>query len=100
HTRLQGDWSSDVCSSDLEALYVERGSPISGWFAGLLHRLLENEPAVTGLLARGGNPFPDHGPRLVRAVLYEYEFTTFEERRATRSEERRVGEECRGRWGG
>src|SRR6266446_10629936 len=24
HTRLQGDWSSDVCSSDLEEVVVER----------------------------------------------------------------------------
>src|SRR5256885_13290168 len=27
HTRLQGDWSSDVCSSDLGLLHVQ---PISG----------------------------------------------------------------------
>src|SRR2546426_11728267 len=27
HTRLQGDWSSDVCSSDLDALFV---SPSKG----------------------------------------------------------------------
>src|SRR2546426_8489694 len=26
HTRLQGDWSSDVCSSDLQI--VERGKPL------------------------------------------------------------------------
>src|SRR6266446_3004393 len=24
HTRLQGDWSSDVCSSDLHAIFVRR----------------------------------------------------------------------------
>src|SRR5256885_11423936 len=27
HTRLQGDWSSDVCSSDLFAARVERARP-------------------------------------------------------------------------
>src|SRR5205807_2985832 len=26
HTRLQGDWSSDVCSSDLSMLMVSHGS--------------------------------------------------------------------------
>src|SRR5688500_20182919 len=27
HTRLQGDWSSDVCSSDLEALLIAAEHP-------------------------------------------------------------------------
>src|SRR6266566_9044969 len=60
HTRLQGDWSSDVCSSDLAT------GPPSG------------APA---------------GQRAGRRALPR--------RRATaraRSEERRVGEECRSRW--
>src|SRR6266850_5235265 len=30
HTRLQGDWSSDVCSSDLEAL-TKGVEPIGRW---------------------------------------------------------------------
>jgi lipase maturation factor len=30
-----------------------------------------------------GNPFPDRPPRFVRARLYEYRFTTPDERRAT-----------------
>src|SRR5256885_4205922 len=34
HTRLQGDWSSDVCSSDLAGCLVARGAPASS--AGLL----------------------------------------------------------------
>jgi hypothetical protein len=51
------------------------------WFQALLARLLEGSPPVLGLLAR--NPFPDHPPKYVRAVRYDYRFTTTEERRAT-----------------
>ena len=49
------------------------------WFANFMVRLLENEPAVTGLLA--ANPFPDKPPQYVRAILFKYEFTTAEQRR-------------------
>jgi lipase maturation factor 1 len=42
--------------------------------------LLENDPAVLGLFK--ANPFAKAPPRLVRAVLWQYWFTTMEERRA------------------
>jgi len=42
---------------------------------------LEGSPAVRGLLAK--TPFPDHPPKYLRAVLYQYHFTTREERAAT-----------------
>jgi lipase maturation factor 1 len=45
------------------------------WFASLCRRLLEGSPAVLALLA--DNPFPDRPPRFLRAVLYDYHFTTF-----------------------
>jgi predicted DCC family thiol-disulfide oxidoreductase YuxK len=51
------------------------------WFVRLLERLLRNAPAVTRLLER--NPFPETPPRYIRARLYEYRFTTWEEHRAT-----------------
>ncbi len=41
------------------------------WFGSFLLRLLENSPPVLSLLA---NPFPDHPPKYVRAMLYEYRF--------------------------
>ena len=44
-------------------------------------RLLEGSPQVLGLFA--GNPFRDHPPRFVRAVLWQYWFTTPAEKRAT-----------------
>jgi hypothetical protein len=51
------------------------------WMARLVTRLLEGDRATLKLL--GPNPFPDHPPRLVRARLYRYRFTTPAERRRT-----------------
>ena len=51
------------------------------WFLHLLVRLLDGSPDVLALLER--NPFPDHPPRFVRAVLYEYHFTDAATRSAT-----------------
>jgi lipase maturation factor 1 len=60
--------------------------------AHLIVRLLENEPAVTRLLAR--NPFAKRPPRYVRALLYKYEFASSRERRETNAwwKRREVGE--------
>jgi len=44
-------------------------------------RLLENDKAVLNLFA--GNPFSSAPPREVRAVLWQYWFTTLEQKRAT-----------------
>lgn len=42
-------------------------------------RLLTNDPDVLALFA--GNPFPDKPPELVRAVLWQYWFSTMKEKR-------------------
>jgi len=60
------------------ALSDYRTSP---WFVAFCVRLLEGDPEVTALLEK--NPFPDHPPRYVRAVTYDYKFSTWEERRKT-----------------
>src|SRR5256885_11082913 len=60
HTRLQGDWSSDVCSSDLGAIRANVA------------------------LDFGRKTYVEH----LRG----------EPQAHTRSEERRVGKECRSRW--
>jgi predicted DCC family thiol-disulfide oxidoreductase YuxK len=60
------------------ALGSAEGNP---WILRLAGRLLEGSPDVLELLAR--NPFPEHPPRYLRAVLYDYRFTDFRERRAT-----------------
>ncbi len=44
-------------------------------------RLLENDKDVLALFK--GNPFPQAPPRFVRAVLWQYWFTTLEEKRTT-----------------
>src|SRR3712207_8811020 len=68
HTRYWRDWSSDVCSSDL---------PSNGTTAG---RSLGGAPPPVG-----SDPVDD-GPN------------GSSEPDETRSEERRVGKECRSRW--
>jgi hypothetical protein len=44
------------------------------WFLAFEQRLLEGSPPVLGLLK--GNPFPARPPRLLRARLYQYHFTS------------------------
>ena len=51
------------------------------WFANFLFRLLQNTPDVTELLKH--NPFSETPPRYVRAMLYDYRFSTVEERKST-----------------
>jgi predicted DCC family thiol-disulfide oxidoreductase YuxK len=51
------------------------------WFVNFLARLLEGSQPVIRLLKT--NPFPDPPPRYIRAKLYEYHFTTLEERQKT-----------------
>src|SRR5256885_11363856 len=79
HTRLQGDWSSDVCSSDLPLYRV--------------HLVVE---------AMAEDRFRDR-PAYLRhclddemdAIKWTQDFRAEDH---PRSEERRVGEECRSRW--
>ncbi len=51
------------------------------WFIAFERKLLEGEPAVLGLLA--SNPFPAKPPRYIRAVLFDYRFTSLAEKRRT-----------------
>src|SRR5256885_6993208 len=83
HTRLQGDWSSDVCSSDLAI--VQRAADIAAGSTEVLRRRIR-EIAVGCEVAVGIGPRPggvQDGPC---------------HRVVGRSEERRVGKECRSRW--
>jgi hypothetical protein len=47
------------------------------WFLRFLVRLLEGSPEVLDLLR--SNPFPDHPPRYIRTVAYDYHFTRFDD---------------------
>jgi hypothetical protein len=53
----------------------------SPWVAAAEGRLLESSPPVLALFA--GNPFPGHPPRQVRAVIWQYWFTSLETHRRT-----------------
>jgi hypothetical protein len=51
------------------------------WFLNLMVRLLQGSPEVTRLFER--TPFGRTPPRYVRALRYDYRFTSFAERQAT-----------------
>jgi hypothetical protein len=51
------------------------------WIINFEYELLIGSPDVLALLQR--NPFPDAPPHYLRAVVYQYRFTTFAEHRAT-----------------
>src|SRR5256885_12632684 len=83
HTRLQGDWSSDVCSSDL--LPTKKGLSALRWVSEIwamrkVMALLLLVP-ISGCNGMGSLALNDSGLG-----------------REWRSEERRVGKEGRSRW--
>src|SRR2546430_6663364 len=81
HTRFDCDWSSDVCSSDLGCgKFMER--------FGEEARELVNSPVGVALNLRGINTQIVEGGTVRRGDAV----------RKLRSEERRVGKECRSRW--
>ncbi|WP_199253473.1 lipase maturation factor family protein [Mycolicibacterium mengxianglii] len=53
------------------------------WLGRLCVAMLTNDRQILKLLA--DNPFPDEPPRHVRAVLYRYRFTTFDELKRDRA---------------
>jgi lipase maturation factor 1 len=60
------------------ALGDYRGNP---WTVQLMAKLLQGSPEVSRLFAK--DPFPGPPPRFVRALVYDYRFTTLAEKRAT-----------------
>src|SRR5256885_9881494 len=83
HTRLQGDWSSDVCSSDLAGACRKGGEDGNG---GKEKADETQEPSRPSRPSRPSHPLQTH-PSNSR-----FRAST------SRSEERRVGEEGRSRW--
>src|SRR5690554_8069714 len=81
HTRCGRDWSSDVCSSDLaaEQRHVHVAVARVGGDVGAIAQLLLEEVVAGGADAGGDG----HALEVLDGL---------------RSEERRVGKECRSRW--
>src|SRR3712207_9221823 len=80
HTRYWRDWSSDVCSSDLRGRAGDRFDRHPG------------DDAQGEELEADSLPVPYRGDPAVRGLPRRARLT------ARRSEERRVGKECRSRW--
>src|SRR5207302_7348793 len=78
HTRFSRDWSSDVCSSDL-AVGIQK------WVDDTLKKFkIQTGNSVQATLMSTDNVIP--------------QFTNAAAAGHPRSEERRVGKECRSRW--
>src|SRR5689334_24806473 len=82
HTRWNCHWSSDVCSSDLTGASVER--------------VIVKNGRVTGVALAGGEEISSR--MVISGLDPRLTFTRLVEPRELRSEERRVGKECRSRW--
>jgi hypothetical protein len=66
---------------DWQMWFEALGQGPTPWFRRFLIRLALGSPEVLELLEH--NPFPDHPPRYLRAMLYDYHFTDPAERRKT-----------------
>src|SRR5207248_7201054 len=86
HTRSYGDWSSDVCSSDLTREALDE-FPVSDW-EDCDEVLRAASEAFQARWINDWLPEKRHDVAQFAAFLDEY----------ARSEERRVGKECRSRW--
>src|SRR2546430_12158577 len=85
HTRFDCDWSSDVCSSDLGR--GELADEILRAMKGAGYDVRESSPFEAGQIFP--KPSRPTAPIVSRVeMLWE----------SMRSEERRVGKECRSRW--
>lgn len=66
---------------DWQAWFLPFDSIPDAWFEFFLFHLLKGTPEVLRLLRT--NPFPHHPPKYVRAMKYDYRFSTFAEKRQT-----------------
>src|SRR3712207_7469930 len=85
HTRYWRDWSSDVCSSDLDP-YVGAQLALAEAYRNV---------AVSGATPVAVTDCLNFGSPEDPAVMWQFAEAV---RGLARSEERRVGKECRSRW--
>src|SRR5206468_9351240 len=99
HTRSDRDWSSDVCSSDLEAVWAAQRRNLEALSQA-------NQAAVEGVhaLARRNIELTRETFEGLSALMRDLAQPVSPEDRIAknteRSEERRVGKERRAAWGG
>src|SRR5205807_3985807 len=99
HTRLQGDWSSDVCSSDLGILVIPVTLQIISRYTPLIPSYIWTEEMARFLFVWTIMIGAMVGVR--EAQHFEVDVWPNLSRRSERSEERRVGKEGRRRrWTG
>src|SRR3712207_8025439 len=84
HTRYWRDWSSDVCSSDLAT--INYANDFDGWLVG------HHGYKPTG---SSGTDGAYRSSRYWGGILLKSKYLN---EPIVRSEERRVGKECRSRW--
>ena len=80
HLRL--DWL--IWFLPFSVVVTPRGIRVPGysrWFFNFIQKLLTADPAILRLI--GTNPFPQQPPAFIRALFYQYRFTTLEEKRQT-----------------
>src|SRR5206468_8665159 len=87
HTRSDRDWSSDVCSSDLDGTAAGTSEVFSAYVPSLTPGPFVMPTSTSFVLFAGLDEFGDNN-------LWVTDGTK------SRSEERRVGKECRSGWAG
>jgi hypothetical protein len=66
---------------DWQMWFAANDPQVEPWVLMLMRRMLLGSQPVLDLF--GSNPFPEHPPRYLRAVRYDYHFTNRAERRAS-----------------
>src|SRR3712207_6941535 len=85
HTRYWRDWSSDVCSSDLGAVLDLKTKKVVGMISTMLDIKEDRDKNLVLAIP-------------VESMLNLYPALREKNYALNRSEERRVGKECRSRW--
>src|SRR3546814_2926395 len=102
YERRISDWSSDVCSSDLESIRLANAQQKTVERVAQLKQDMEATKELHRLSALQGKLLDADGTTVLMDYFAEYGISTPATVNVNRSEERRVGKECvstcRSRW--